>query len=105
MTLITCIIFKAYKKYLQNIFYIFFLYIKMTNNYYQKHKEDLWKEAREIHQKLSEEKKIKKQKEADEKYQNLSEDEKLQKAKKCPRKISKFYWRRKRKKGSVSSWA
>ena len=76
MTLITCIIFKAYKKYLQNTFYIFFLYIKMTNNYYQKHKEDLWKEAREIHQKLSEEKKIKKRKEADEKYQNLSEDEK-----------------------------
>ena len=24
----------------------FFLYIKMTNNYYQKHKERLWKEIR-----------------------------------------------------------
>ena len=31
-------------------FMIFFLYIKMANEYYQKHKERLWKEAQERYQ-------------------------------------------------------
>ena len=51
------LIFKAYKKTDKTFFYIFFLYIKMTNNYYQKHKEKLSKKTRERHQNLSEEKK------------------------------------------------
>ena len=37
----------------------FFLYIKMVNNYYQKHKEKLSKQARERHQNFSEEEKTK----------------------------------------------
>ena len=40
-------------------FIIFFLYVKMVNNYYQKHKERLRKEARERCQNLSEEEKKK----------------------------------------------
>ena len=46
--------FKQFIKYSYNLksilgifFIIFFLYIKMTTNYYQKHKEKLRKEARE----------------------------------------------------------
>ena len=39
--------------------YIIFLYIEMTNNYYQKHNERLRKEAREIKQNLLEEEKSK----------------------------------------------
>ena len=49
---------------MKNIFINFFLYIKITNNYYQKHKERLRKEAREKYQNLSEEEKGKRQKEA-----------------------------------------
>ena len=42
------------------IFFInFFLYIKMVNKYYQKHKEKLQKESRERYQNLSEEEKEK----------------------------------------------
>ena len=61
---------------MKNIFINFFLYIKITNNYYQKHKERLRKEAREKYQNLSEEEKGKSQKEAREGYQNLTEEEK-----------------------------
>ena len=42
----------------------------MTNNYYQKHKEKLRKEAHERYQNLSEEEKDKRQKKAQERYQN-----------------------------------
>ena len=38
-------------------FIIFFVYIKMVNKYYQKHKEKLRKEAREKYQNISEEEK------------------------------------------------
>ena len=61
---------------MKNIFINFFLYIKITNNYYQKHKERLRKEAREKYQNLSEEEKGQRQKEAREGYQNLAEEEK-----------------------------
>ena len=44
----------------KNTFLYFFLYIKMTSNYYQKHKEKLWKEACRRYQNLSEEGKEKK---------------------------------------------
>ena len=44
------VFFEAYEKIL---FIIFFLYIKMTTNYYQKHKEKLRKEAQERYQNLS----------------------------------------------------
>ena len=47
--------FEAYKKYL-------FVYIKIVNNYCQKHKERLRKEACERYQTLSEEEKDKRQK-------------------------------------------
>ena len=63
----------------------FFLYIKMTNNYYQEHKEQLRKEARE-------------------RYQNLSKEEKDKKQKSLEIDIKIFLKRRgKRKKASVSS--
>ena len=48
----------------------------MTNDYYQKNKEKLWKEARERYQNLSEEEKDKKRQYALERYRNLSEAEK-----------------------------
>ena len=57
--------FKAYKI----LFTIFFLYIKMTTNYYQINKEKLQKEARERYQNLSEEEKNKRLKKAREWYQ------------------------------------
>ena len=38
----------------------FFLYIKMTNNYYQKHKERLWKEIRKRYLNFSKEEEKKK---------------------------------------------
>ena len=41
---------------------MFFLYIKMVNNYYQKHEERLRKEAREKYQNLSEKENGKRQK-------------------------------------------
>ena len=53
------LLFKIYKKTDKSIFIIFFLYIKMTNNYYQKNKEKLQKEARDGYQILSEEEKDK----------------------------------------------
>ena len=59
-------------------FTIFFLYINVTNNYYQKHKEKLRKEACE-------------------RYQNLFEEKKKQRAKKCPRQILKSFRRRESK--------
>ena len=62
----------------------FFLYIEMVNNYYQKHKDRI-------------------QKEASERYQNLSEEKSKKKWKKDRWKISKFNWRRRRKKASISS--
>ena len=40
--------------------YIFFLYIKMTNNYFQKNKKNFQKETRERYQNLSKEEKDKK---------------------------------------------
>ena len=46
------------------------------NNYYQKHKERLRKEACERYQNLSEEEKDKRQKKAPERYQNFTEKEK-----------------------------
>ena len=75
------LIYEAYK----NIFYkLFFLYIKMTNKYYQEHKEKLQKEGRE-------------------RYQSLSKEQKSKKVKKSPRKILEFYWKRKRKKDHYNS--
>ena len=50
----------------------------MTNNYYQKHKEKLRKEACE-------------------RYQNLFEEKKKKRAKKCPRQILKSFRRRESK--------
>ena len=46
---------KHYQETNKKIFYNFFLYIKMTNKYYQKHKENPWKEAHERYQNISEE--------------------------------------------------
>ena len=52
--------FKACKKANQKFFFIiFFLYIKMRTNYFQKQKEKFQKEARESYQNLSEEEKNK----------------------------------------------
>ena len=48
----------------------------MLNNYYQKHKERLQKEAHERNQNLSEEGKGKIRKKARERYQNFTEEEK-----------------------------
>ena len=48
----------------------------MVNNYYQKHKEKLRKEARERYQHLSEGKKEKRRKKARERYQKCTEEEK-----------------------------
>ena len=47
----------------------------MTQEYYQKHKERLQKEARERYQNLSEEEKKKRRRKARERYQNLTEEE------------------------------
>ena len=49
-------------------FIIFFLYIKMTSKYYQKHTAKLRKEVRERYQNPSEEEKYKKQKRFRERY-------------------------------------
>ena len=54
-------IFKGYIKLIKYVFK-FFLYIKMLNNYYQKHKENLQKEACERYQNLSLKEKDKRQK-------------------------------------------
>ena len=47
----------------------------MTQEYYQKHKERLQKEARERYQNLSEEEKEKRRRKAQERHQNLTEEE------------------------------
>ena len=47
----------------------------MTQEYYQKHKERLQKEARERYQNLSEEEKEKRRRKARERHQNLTEEE------------------------------
>ena len=49
----------------------------MTNNYYQKRKKILEKEAYKRYQDLSEEKKDKRRKKVQERYQNLTEKEYL----------------------------
>ena len=46
----------------------------MTNNYYQKHKETLRKEALKKYKNLSEEEKGKKRKKARERYQNFTKE-------------------------------
>ena len=51
----------------------------MPNNYYQKIKEKLQKEARERYQNLSEEEKDKKRQYARERHRNLSEEDKEEK--------------------------
>ena len=47
----------------------------MTQEYYQKHKERLQKEARERYENLSEEEKEKRRRKARERHQNLTEEE------------------------------
>ena len=55
----------------------FFLYIKITNNYYKKNKERLKKKkTRKRYQNLPEEEKNKRQKRAREMHKNLFEEEK-----------------------------
>ena len=54
----------------------------MGNSYYQKHKEELPKKARERYQNLSEEEKSKRWKKAEERYQNFTEKDK-EKMSKC----------------------
>ena len=51
----------------------------MENKYYQKHKERLWKEARERYQNLFEEERYKRRKNAREWYQIFTEEEKVKK--------------------------
>ena len=54
-------VFKAYEKFDEIFFYIFFLYLKMLTGFYQKNpKESLSKKACERYQNLSEEEKEKK---------------------------------------------
>ena len=48
----------------------------MTNNYYQKHKKKLRKEALERYLNLFEEEKDKRREKARERYQNVTEEEK-----------------------------
>ena len=79
ITHIVKLTFKAYKKTVKIFSHIFFLYIKMLNNYYQKHKEKLRKEACERYKNLSEKEKDKKSQYARERYKNLSEEEKEEK--------------------------
>ena len=43
----------------------------MVNNYYQKKREKLWKEAREIYQNLSDEEKEKKRQDHRDRYKKL----------------------------------
>ena len=60
-------------------FYQFFLYIKITNNYYQKKKQG---KTCERYQNLSEEEKDKRRKEGRERYKNLIKEEKEKSANK-----------------------
>ena len=55
-----------------NFFVKFFVYIKMINKYYQKHKEILQKGACERHQNLSEEEKDRRWKMVRDRYKNLT---------------------------------
>ena len=52
------------------------LYLKLTNDYYQKHKEKFQKEAHGNYRNISEEKRDKKQKKAQERYQSFTKEEK-----------------------------
>ena len=79
------LLFKVYKK---NI-YLFFVYIEMVNNYYQKHKERVRKEVIERYQDLSEEEKDQIGRKSWEKYQNFTEEEK--------EKRHQYYWEYKEK--------
>ena len=56
-----------------------FVYMKMANKYYQKHKEKLRKEARERYQNLSEKKRKKGKKKACDRYRNFLDEEKEKK--------------------------
>ena len=58
------------------IYIYFFLYIKMSNKYYQKHKEKLKKTTRERYQNLSQEEKEKKCQHHHGRNKNLSEEQK-----------------------------
>ena len=55
-----------------NFFVKFFVYIKMVNKYYQKHKEILQKGACERHQNLSEEEKDRRWKMVWDRYKSLT---------------------------------
>ena len=72
----THITYITHTKKKRNVFIISFLYIKMTNNYYEKNKEKLRKKAPERYQSLSEEEKDKRQKKDQERYQNWPKEEK-----------------------------
>ena len=61
-------------KIIDNIFYNFFIYIKMVKRYCQKKK--LRKEARERYESLSKKEKEKRREKVRDRYQNLSEKEK-----------------------------
>ena len=69
----------------KNMSLIFFLYIKMANNYYQKNKEKLQNEARKRYQYFSEEEKNKKCQYACKQYRNLSEKKKKKRQYGCER--------------------
>ena len=72
-THVTCIIFKGYKKKLKRYFsWFFFLYVKMANKYYQKHKERLmWKISKSFRKR-----KKQKAKKVPERHQIFTEEEK-----------------------------
>ena len=57
------------------MFFFFFYVLKIKNNYYQYNKQELWKEACERYQYLSEEERDKKHKKIWERYQNFNEEE------------------------------
>ena len=57
----------------------------MVNNYYQKHKEKIWKEARERYKNIFEEGKNIRQRKAQERYQDFTEEEK---EKRCNKNLS-----------------
>ena len=63
----------------KTFFITFFLNIKVTDNYYQKHNEKLQEETHEKYQNLSEEAKNKRWKKVWDRYQNLSEEGKEKK--------------------------
>ena len=68
-------------------FIIFFIYIKIATNYYQKYKEKLRKKDRKRYQNLSEEEKDKRQKKVWERPQNLREEQKQ----KLPEYMKSYY--------------